>query len=190
VESRVSGTGRAVWIGVLGGLAGAAVMAMYAMVVSVAVKDVGFFTPLYHIGSVFGSPEAMTTSMERAADGDAYYFTLGPALLGMVVHFMTGAIAGALFGAAAGLLRLGRLAVVAAGTLYGLLVLVVNGFVGLPIVADAFGGGEPIAEMPSMVGWGTFTVEHALYGLVLGLVAIRAQAAPNAAERRDTARLA
>jgi hypothetical protein len=45
----------------------------------------------------------------------------------------------------------------------------VMSFVALPVIADVFGGGDPISEMPRLVGWGTFAVEHALYGFVLGL---------------------
>jgi hypothetical protein len=41
-------------------------------------------------------------------------------------------------------------------------------WVTLPITVEVVGGGRPIEEMPSMVGWGTFSVEHALFGLVLG----------------------
>ena len=48
-------------LGVLGGVLGAVVMAMYAMVVSATVKDAGFFTPLYHIASVFLEPKTMMT---------------------------------------------------------------------------------------------------------------------------------
>lgn len=165
-----SGLGRPAAVGAVGGVAGAVVMAMYAMVVSVAVSNVGFFTPMYHIASGFISPTAMTTSMERAAGGAGYYFVLGPALIGMVVHLMTGAVAGAIFGVAAALLRAPRAFVVLGGVGYGLVVMVVNSFVGLPIVATLFGGGQPISNMPRLVGWGTFTVEHALFGLVLGLV--------------------
>lgn len=183
-DSRLAGVGRFTTFGVVGGLVGAVAMAMYAMIVSVAVKDVGFFTPLYHIGSAFFSPAAMMTSMERAADGDGYYFTLGPALAGMIVHLMTGAVAGGIFGALAALLRMGRLAAVLLGVVYGLLVLLGNGFVGLPVVADLFGGGKAISDMPNMVGWGTFTVEHVLYGLVLGLVTARAVGALPSTARR------
>ena len=165
-------------LGVAGGVAAATVMAMYAMIVSVAVKDVGFFTPLYHIGSAFISPEAMMTSMERAETGDSYYFTVGPAVAGMIVHLMTGAATGAVFGVVVRLLRLSKALVVLGGVVYGLGVLVVNGFVGLPVVADLFGGGEPISDMPTMVGWGTFTIEHVMFGLVLGLVLTRAVGAP------------
>ncbi|HEX6331886.1 MAG TPA: hypothetical protein VF129_11465 [Actinomycetota bacterium] len=41
-------------------------------------------------------------------------------------------------------------------------------WVTLPITAEVVGGGEAVDDMPSMVGWGTFTVEHALFGFVLG----------------------
>lgn len=66
---------RGATVGVVGGVLGAVVMAMYAMAVSAAVKDVGFFTPLYHIASAFISPTAMMTSMGQAAHGDSIYFT-------------------------------------------------------------------------------------------------------------------
>jgi hypothetical protein len=157
-------------LGASGGLAGAVAMAMYAMVVSAAYKDVGFFTPLYHIASAFISPQAMMASMEQAAAGDTFTFDAWPALVGMLAHLVTGAVAGAVYGALASLLTLSRALVVAAGALYGLAVMVSNAFVGLPIVAAVFGGGDPISDMPSMVGWGTFTIEHLLYGLVLGAV--------------------
>jgi len=145
-------------------------MAMYAMFVSGSVKDVGFFTPLYHIASAVIAPDAMMTSMQRAAAGDAVTFSGGPALVGLLVHMMTGAMFGALFGAAAAVARLTRGVTVVAGLLYGLVVLAFSAFVALPIVAELFGGGEAIAKMPRMAGWGTFTVEHVLYGLVVGAV--------------------
>ncbi len=45
-----------------------------------------------------------------------------------------------------------------------------NALVVLPVVANLFGVGEAISDMPTMVGWGTFTVEHVLFGLVLGAI--------------------
>lgn len=160
---------RAATVGVVGGLVAAIVMAMYAMIANITYKDGGFFTPLYHIASAVISPKAMMTSMERAAGGQDYYFTAGPAIVGVIVHMMTGAITGAIFGVLAWVLKLRGAAVSVAGLLYGLLVLVANAFIGLPIVAALFGGGDPIADMPKMVGWGTFTIEHALFGLALGI---------------------
>lgn len=40
----------------------------------------------------------------------------------------------------------------------------------LPAVADIFDSGPPIRDMGSTVGWGTFVVEHLIYGTVLGVV--------------------
>lgn len=157
-------------LGVLGGVLGAVVMAMYAMVVSATVKDAGFFTPLYHIASVFLEPKTMMTSMAHGADGDAFYLSAGPAVVGLLVHMFTGAGAGAVFGAAVTMRRLSGLTTTILGGVFGLLVLVVNSFVGLPIAAALFDGGDVISDMPKLAGWGTFTVEHVLFGLVLGAV--------------------
>lgn len=49
-----------------------------------------------------------------------------------------------------------------------MLVMVIMSFVVLPITARIFDSGPPIENMPEMVGWGTFTAEHLLYGFVLG----------------------
>lgn len=157
-------------VGIVGGALGAIVMAMYAMVISMLVKEVGFFTPLYHIASSVIEPKAMMTSMEAAGAGDSTHFAPVPALVGLIVHMMVGMAAGAVFGALIGWLRPSRGVTVAAGVAYGLLVMVGNALIALPIVAQLFGGGEAIADMPAKAGWGTFTVEHVLFGLVLGLV--------------------
>jgi hypothetical protein len=51
-------------------------------------------------------------------------------------------------------------AAVLGGILYSLLVMLFMSFVVLPIVW--------LSEMPALVGWPSFTVEHLLFGLVLG----------------------
>ena len=84
--------------------------------------------------------------------------------------FRSGAIAGAIFGVLATRLASTRIVTVAVGMAFGLFVLVVNSFVGLPIAARLFGGGQPIANMAKIVGWGHFTIEHLIFGLVLGLI--------------------
>jgi hypothetical protein len=155
-------------LGVLGGVLGAMVMAGYAMVVSGAYKDVGYLTPLYHIASAFTAPDAMMASMEEAKAGNTSYVDAGTATVGLLVHMVTGMVAGGLFGAVAAATSLGRTGLVLAGVGYGLLVLAGNALVGLPAVAALFGGGDAIADMPAMAGWGTFTVEHLLFGAVLG----------------------
>jgi len=162
--------GRWATLGAVGGVLGGLLMITYAMVVSFAYKDVGFFTPLYHIGTTFSAPDAMMASMEAAMGGSGFHFEAGPAALGFIVHILTGAVAGALFGALVSLWSLGRGMTVAAGAIFGIVVMLGNAYIGLPIVAEVFGGGEPIADMPSMAGWGTFTAEHLIFGVVLGAV--------------------
>ncbi len=83
---------------------------------------------------------------------------------------MTGAIAGAIFGVIISKIHVSRVITVVAGTMFGLLVLVVNGFIGLPIISYLFSGGQPISEMAKMVGWGHFTVEHLIFGMMLGII--------------------
>lgn len=123
-------------------------------------------------------------------------FTLGPAALGMGIHLGVGLAFGAAFGPIAWALRRNRVGIVAAGAGYGLVVLVLNSFVLLPIAAGVFGAGEAISDMPTMVGWGTFTLEHAIYGTVLGLavalalgadVATRTESGLETFERRPAA---
>ena len=111
----------------------------------------------------------MNTSMARAAQGSDFYVTLGPGLLGLLVHMMTGLVWGVVFGLIAWWIGLRGLAAPVVGIVFGLAVLVVDSFVFLPIAASLFGGGSRISDMPQMVGWGTFTIEHVLYGFVLGL---------------------
>ncbi|MCA1703124.1 MAG: hypothetical protein LC808_07570 [Actinobacteria bacterium] len=161
--------GQTIKVGAGAGVIAAVVMAMYAMVAGATYVGSGFFTPLYHIASTFISPKPMMTSMQNAMDGRDFYFTFGPALLGMMVHLMTGAIYGGVFALIARALKLSGAAIVAVGAVYGLVVLAFSSFLGLPIAAALFGGGDPISDMPKMVGWTTFTIEHVLFGAVVGL---------------------
>jgi hypothetical protein len=161
---------RAISVGVFGGVIGALAMAMYAMIISNSVKHTGFFTPLYHIASSIISGKAMMTSMTEAMHGSSFYFDFGPAVVGAIVHMMTGAIAGAIFAVILSKFRASRAVTVVAGMMFGLFVLAVNGFVGLPIVSHLFGGGKPISDMAKIVGWGHFTVEHLIFGMMLGII--------------------
>ncbi len=155
--------------GLIAGAAAAAIMIAYAMVSAATYQDTGFFTPLYHIASTFIEPSAMEASMQHAMGGDSFHLDVGPAALGMAIHLGTGAVLGAVFGALIGALRSPRLAAVPLGLVFGLVVLVLMSFVVLPVAAEAFGGGKAISDMPDMVGWGTFSLEHLIFGLVLGL---------------------
>lgn len=175
-----SGRDASTWKGAIGrGAAGGAIagiaMAMFAMIAASTYQGTGFFTPMYHIASSLGgsaSMEAMQSSMEQAQSGDLLAWFSGPALTGMLVHMVAAMMWGALFGLLVAAARIPRGTVIPAGVAFGIAVMLVMGFVVLPVMASLFGSGDPIRNMPSMVGWGTFTAEHALFGLVLGMVTL------------------
>lgn len=112
--------------------------------------------------------------------GDDVTTTGGVALLGLVIHMMTGAMHGAILGLAVAKLRLGVALLAAVGSVYGAILCVASAFVGLPLAAAIFGvrdladgpmaGMNPIADMAEMAGWGVFFTEHLLFGLVAGLL--------------------
>jgi Na+/citrate or Na+/malate symporter len=116
--------------------------------------------------------EAMEASMEQAQSGDLLPWFTGPALTGALLHMMAGMTSGALFGLLVAVMRIPRAFVVPTGVAFGISVMVVMSFVVLPVMASLFGSGDPIRNMPSMVGWATFTAEHALFGLVVGVMAL------------------
>lgn len=156
------------------GVIASVAMGMYAMVASF-LKDTGFFTPLHHIASLFAAPDSMMQSMNGdMADGNAFVVAAGVAALGAIIHMMTGAMYGALLGAVLAVVlartSLGTPAVAGIGLLFGALVFAVSAFVALPLAAAITGAGDPIADMASMAGWGTFFTEHLLFGLVAALL--------------------
>lgn len=155
--------------GAILGILAAVVMGMFAMIASATYQDTGFFTPLHHIASAVIEPTAMMRSMEAGMAGDTFAISVGPALLGLALHLATGAFWGAIFGLLVSFGWLRGVAGLLGGIAYGLAVMAVMAFVALPVIASVFGGGEPISDMPRLAGWGTFAIEHALYGAVLGL---------------------
>lgn len=171
--------------GMVAGMVAAMGMAMYAMIAGITYHHVGFFTPLFHIASTFISPTALMTSMQQAAAGHNFFFTAGPAVVGMIVHLAIGAMAGAGFAVTVTLLRrrLAGAALVATGTVYGLIVLGFNAVIGLPVAAHLFGGGTRISTMPSLAGWWTFTIEHLIFGMVLALTLLAGTRSARTAER-------
>ena len=67
-----SSLGRAVLIGAIAGVLASLVMAVYAMGAAWA-KDTGFYTPLYHIASLWADQDAMMKSMTADMEnGDAF----------------------------------------------------------------------------------------------------------------------
>jgi hypothetical protein len=144
-------------------------MAMYAMIASTA-QDHGFLTPLYHIASLLTSPTAMEESMAAGMAGTSIHVAAGAAVIGLVIHMMTGAMYGIPLAGLTARLRPSFTATAGIGAAYGVLVFAMSSFVGLPVAARIFGAGDPIANMAEMAGWTTFFVEHVLFGLTLGLL--------------------
>ena len=148
--------------GVVGGMA----MAIYAMIASLTYQHRGLFTPLYHISALTGSPASMVLSMQQAMSGHSYGFNPGAALVGLVIHMMTGATYGVIFAVVARYLPRALYILVGAG--YGLMVFVVSAFALLPIAASVSSAGDPIRHMAGIVGYETFAVEHLIFGVALG----------------------
>jgi hypothetical protein len=156
--------------GAAAGVIGSLMMAMYAMIASATYQHHGFFAPLYHIASTFISTSALMTSMQHAMMGSSFYFTFGPALLGALIHMMTGAFYGAVLGLLVSMRRLPAPIVVMAATAWGAVAFVLSTWVLLPLVASVFSSGDQITHMASMVGYGTFLGEHLIFGMTAGIL--------------------
>lgn len=161
--------GKAAGFGAGAGVIASLVMAMYAMIAS-TVQNHGFFTPLYHIASLWLSPSTMMTSMQDGMMHHNFHFVVGPAILGAMIHMMTGAMYGAVFGVAVSRLALKGGAVAGLGMFYGFAVFVLSAYIALPVAATIFSSGDAITHMARVAGWSTFLVEHLMFGVALGLI--------------------
>lgn len=159
--------------GAVAGVVASVVMAVFAMIASATYQHTGFFTPMYHIASTFISPSHLMMSVEEAMAGSTFAFFAGPAVLGAIIHMMIGAMYGAVFGVIVARTRLAGTRLIAAGAVWGVVVFVISTFIALPIAAALFGSGDQITNMAKMVGYGTFLVEHVLFGLALALMLSR-----------------
>ncbi len=149
-------TGKFAVHGAIAGMIAGMAMAMYAMIASATFLHEGFFTPLYGIAAPIVGKQAMVTSMSQGI-----YFTFGPAIVGLIIHMMVSAVFGIIYGFAARALHLAGFVSVVAGMMYGVVILLVMSFVALPIIG--------LGSMPATVGWPSFTIEHLMYGVVIGL---------------------
>lgn len=157
--------------GAVWGVVAAMAMAMFAMITSVSYQHHGFFTPLFHISALVGSPKSMMTSVAEAMAGNRFWFAAGPAVVGLMIHMITGAAYGMGFDLLAR--RIPRTSLLPVGVAYGVGVFVVSSFIALPLAAAVTGSGVTISDMASMVGWATFAIEHMMFGVVLGAIALR-----------------
>ena len=163
--------------GAAAGVVGAVMMAMYAMIASATYQHHGFFTPLYHIASTFISTSALMASMQHAMMGSSFYFALGPAILGAIIHMMIGAMYGAVLALLVSMRRLSAPMLVTAGTAWGAVAFALSTWVLLPPVASVFSSGDQITHVASMVGYGTFLVEHLVFGMTAGLLLLALRSA-------------
>ena len=153
--------------GIFAGFIASTIMGLFAMVASATYQGRGFFTPAYHVAFII-DPQTMGTALERAGAGDRFYFSRESFVFGMAAHVIVAGVLGALFVLVAMGLRLRGTRAVAGGLIYGLVVMVLMSVLVLPPMAALSDAGAPIARMGSEIGWATFAVLHAIFGLVLG----------------------
>jgi len=153
--------------GIFAGFGASTLMGVVAMVASATYQGRGFFTPAYHVAFVI-DPDTMGKSLAKAGSGDRFFFSQEAFVFGLAAHVIIGCALGGLFTLVALKLRLGGTRALVAGLVYGLVVMAVMSAVVLPIAASMSGAGDPISRMGGEIGWPTFTVLHALFGLALG----------------------
>ncbi|EHB56038.1 hypothetical protein MycrhDRAFT_3232 [Mycolicibacterium rhodesiae JS60] len=165
-----SGLGRTLIVGAVAGVIGSLIMAMFAMIAAATYQHTGFFTPLYHIASLFIDPSTMMASMQQGMSGSNFYFVFGPAVIGAIVHMMVGAMYGIVFAVIVRMAKLRGANLIIGGMIYGAIIFAISAWVGLPLAATVFSSGDPIAHMAVMVGYGTFLIEHIMFGVAAALV--------------------
>ncbi len=139
--------------GAIVGVVAGVIFAMFEMVMAAIMGD-GFFMPLRMIGAIVLGEDALMSS----------YSLVGAAAVGAIVHMMMSAIFGAVFGAIIALapaLRESNLRLVAAATVYGFVLWIVNFYVIAPIAFEWFGMADSTVQ---------FVAHTFFFGSVLGLL--------------------
>lgn len=158
--------------GILAGMVAAVPMGLFSMIAAATYQHRGFFLPMYHIASLLGDDTA-ARSLQEAASGDVFFFVPEPAIFGVAMHLVVGGFFGAVFAvvARAVVARIGPspASIIAVGVVYALLVMLLMSFVLVPAADAVLSGEERVSSFASVAGWGTFTIQHVIYGLVLGL---------------------
>jgi uncharacterized membrane protein YagU involved in acid resistance len=153
--------------GIFAGFGASLVMGFFAMVASGTYGGRGFFTPAYHVAFTI-DPNTMGLSLQKAGEGERFFFSHEAFVFGVVAHFLVGALFGALFALLAPRFRLRDRRALWGGLIYGFAVMVLMSTVLLPLAAEMSGAGEPISRMGGEIGWPTWVVLHAIFGLALG----------------------
>lgn len=152
---------------VAGAIAGMA-MAMWTMAAGATFRDFGFFTPLYLIAAPFAGVDDVSTAL-AAAPADPFYWATGAALVGAGIHMMNSMVFGVVYAGLARAARLRGVVAIAAGMMFGVVVMLFTDLAVAPAVEALFGGGRFVTGVPEIIGWGTWTVAHLMFGAVLGL---------------------
>lgn len=130
-------------------------MAMFMMIVT-ALTGMGFLAPLYAIAATFNPSWAMMKG-----------FDLGPILVGLMLHMVNSAVFGLIFALLVCWIYPRTLALpvaAIAGMVWGLILLVVNQYIVLPLV-DA----SMVTATRGIFGW--WLIGHLMFGIVLGVIA-------------------
>lgn len=158
--------------GILAGMVAAVPMGLFSMIAAATYQHRSFFTPMYHIASLLGDDTA-ARSLQEAASGDVFFFVPEPTIFGVAMHLVVGGFFGAIFSvvARAVVARVlpSRASIIAVGVAYALLVMLLMSLVLVPAADAVLSGEERVSSFASVAGWGTFTIQHVIYGLVLGL---------------------
>jgi uncharacterized membrane protein YagU involved in acid resistance len=153
--------------GIFAGSGASMVMGFLAMMASGTYGGRGFFTPAYHVAFTI-DPNTMGMSLQKAAAGERFFFSREPFIFGSAAHVIVGAVFGALFAVLAMRLGLRDRAALWGGLIYGLAVMVLTSALLLPLAGEMSGAGEAISRMGGEIGWPTWVVLHAIFGLALG----------------------
>jgi hypothetical protein len=122
--------------GAIAGIVAGIVFAAYEMLASALMMGGdAFFMPLRMIGAIILGPEAL----------DPGYSLIGAGLAGLLVHVILAVIYGVIFGELATMLR-GRVAFVAAGSLFGFVLWLINFYLIAPAAFPWFLESSPLVQ--------------------------------------------
>jgi len=161
------GLERTVEGGILTGMLAVLPAAALLMVISAA-QGRGLYTPAYRIAT-FVDADILDAALLAARSGDGLYFVQEPFFFAAALNLFLAAAFGAGFALLARALGLReRTALVRAGLVYGLALLVVMGLGVLPALGRLLDLGRPVTSFAGSVGWPGFVAAHLVYGALLG----------------------
>jgi len=92
----------------------------------------------------------MMTSMQQAIAGESFYFALGPAIVGALIHMMVGVMYGIVFAIIVRVARLHGVVLIISGLVYGAVVFVISAWIGLPLAAAIL---SSVTRSPTWLRW-------------------------------------